>query len=85
MAKRSKGMEDSVRAMMHEMEAVAKDVRAAVRKRAKEVGLTQTLRKAAKRLRVDGAKAAAQVEKYAHELRVELEGKKKAAPRRKRS
>jgi hypothetical protein len=82
MNKRNKGLENSIRAMMHEVEAVAKDVRAAMRKRAKEVGLTQNLRKAAKQLREGAAKAAAQVEKYAHGLRMELEGKAAASSRK---
>lgn len=82
MSKRDKGLEDSIRTLMHEVEAVAKDVRASVRKRAKEAGLTPKLQKAAKQLREGAAKAAAQVEKYAHSLRTELEGKGKPAARR---
>ena len=86
MKKTNKSMEDSIRQMMHEVEAVAKDVRASVRQRAKEVGLTQNLHRAAKQLREGAAKAAAQVEKYAHTLRLELEGAGKPAARsRKRS
>lgn len=81
MNKRHKGLEDNIRAMMHEVEAIAKDVRATVRKRAKEAGLTQNLNKAAKQLREGAAKAALQVEKYAHALRTELEGKGKATAR----
>jgi hypothetical protein len=84
MAKRNKGLEDNIRTMMHEVEGVAKEVRASVRKRAKEAGLTKNLQKAAKQLREGAAKAAAQVEKYAHSLRTELEGKKKPARARKR-
>jgi hypothetical protein len=82
MNKRNKGLEDSIRTMMHEVEAIAKDVRATVRKRAKEAGLTQNLNRAAKRLREGAAKAALQVEKYAHTLRTELEGKGKATARK---
>lgn len=80
MTKRNTGLEDSIRTMMHEVEAIAKDVRASVRKRAKEAGLTQNLHKAAKQLREGAAKAAAQVEKYAHTLRTELEKKPAARP-----
>ena len=84
MNKRNKGLEDRIRLMMHEVEGVAKEVRASVRKRAKEAGLTKNLQKAAKQLREGAAKAAAQVEKYAHSLRTELEGKSKPAGARKR-
>ena len=82
MNKRHKGLEDNVRAMMHEVEAIAKEVRATVRKRAKETGLTRNLNQAAKRLRAGAAKAALQVEKYAHALRTELEAKGKTTARR---
>ena len=85
MSKGSKGLEDSIRMMMHEVEGIAKEVRAAVRQRAKETGLTKNLQNAAKQLREGAAKAAAQVEKYAHSLRTELEGKSKPASARKRS
>ena len=73
MGKRDPGLEEGIRSMMHELEAVAKSVRATVRRRAKEVGLTRKLDRAAKQLREGAAKAALQVEKYAHSVRVELE------------
>jgi hypothetical protein len=85
MNKGNKGLEDSIRKMMHEVEGLAKEVRASIRKRAKQAGLTKNLQKAAKQLRDGAAKAAAQVEKYAHSLRTELEGASKAATARKRS
>ena len=85
MTKRTHGVEDQLRSMIHEVEAVAKDLRAGIRKRAKEVGLTKKLQLAAKELREGAAKAAAQVERYAHTLRTELEGNAKPAARRKQA
>jgi hypothetical protein len=84
MKKANASIEDRIRGMMHEVEAAAKDLRACVRKRAKEVGLTKELRVTAKQLREGAARAAAMVERYAHTLRMELGGAIEAkAPARK--
>lgn len=65
---------DQIARIVAEVESVAKRLRADVRKRVKERPLLKTLQKAAERLRERAATAAGQVEKYVHEIRVELEG-----------
>jgi hypothetical protein len=54
-----------------DVEAVAKRLRTDIRKRAD--ALPKDLKAMAARLRKQAARAAAQVEEYAHEVRVELE------------
>ena len=63
---------DRLAAVIKEIEALAKRLRTDVRRAAREVGLTKNLEKLAKALRKQAAMAAGQVEKYAHELRMEL-------------
>jgi len=71
-----------VSALVADVEAVAKRLRAAIRKQTK--ALPKDLKVMAGRLRKQAAHAAGQVEKYMHELRVELEGaaKPKGAAKR---
>jgi hypothetical protein len=64
-------------AVIKEVEAIAKVLRADIRKRIAATHLPRTLARTAERLRKRAAYAAMQVEKYAHELRLELE---KAGP-----
>ena len=82
MATKKRG--DRVGAMMAEVEALAKRLRTDIRKRAEAVGLLKNLRAMADQLRKQAAKAAAQVEKYVHELRKELEAAGKSAKPAKR-
>ena len=82
MATKKRG--DRVGAMMAEVEALAKRLRTDIRKRAEAVGLLKNLRAMADQLRKQAAKAAAQVEKYVHELRKELEAAGKTAKPAKR-
>jgi len=67
-------------AVIREIEALAKRLRADVRRAARETGLTKNLERAAATLRKQAAEVAALVEKYAHELRMELA--KGSTPRR---
>jgi ElaB/YqjD/DUF883 family membrane-anchored ribosome-binding protein len=71
MAKKHK---DRVANMVAEVERAAKHLRADVRKRVKERPMLRALQKAADRLRERAAAAAGQMEKYVHQLRMELEG-----------
>jgi hypothetical protein len=75
-----------VEAVIKEVEAIAKVLRADIRKRIEATHLPKALARAAERLRKRAAFAAMQVEKYAHELRRELENttpkKAKARPRK---
>jgi hypothetical protein len=81
MAAKKRG-EDRISALVHEVEALAKRLRADVRKRARSVGVEKRLRMTADRLRKLAANIAGQVEKYAHEVRKELEASAKPAKRR---
>ena len=77
----SKKSSDQVRAVIADVEAVAKRLRSDVRKRAK--ALPKDLKVLAAKLRKQAAHAAAQVEAYAHEIRRELEnGSRKSAGKR---
>ncbi len=71
--------------LVAEVETLAKRLRMDVRKRAKEGGILKRLQKAADDLRKRAAVAAAQVEKYVHDIRKELEGAPKRAPKRNKS
>jgi hypothetical protein len=71
---------DRVGKMVADVESLAKRLRADLRGRAKAVGLPKRLYKMALELRKRAAGAAAQVEKYVHEIRLELEGG--SAPKR---
>ena len=67
----TKKRSDQIGKLITEVEAQAKRLRAGIRKRA--AALPKELKTMAARLRKAAAHAAAQVEKYAHEIRVELE------------
>jgi hypothetical protein len=77
---------DRLAEVIKELEALGRRLRADIRGVAKEVGLTKNLERAAATLRQKAAAVAAQVEKYAHEVRMELsqpdKPTKKAAPKR---
>jgi hypothetical protein len=72
----TKKRSDQVSALVADVEALAKRLRAGIRKQ--RTALPKDLKATAGRLRKRAAHAAAQVEKYVHEVRVELEGKTKA-------
>jgi hypothetical protein len=78
---------DRVGAMVADVEALAKRLRADIRKRAEAAGLLKNLRAMADQLRKRAAKAAAQVEKYVHQIRTELEaaGKSRKPAKRKKA
>ena len=63
---------DRLAEVIKDIEALAKRLRADLRRAARETGLTRNLEKAAIALRKQAAQVAAQVEKYVHELRLEL-------------
>jgi len=67
----AKKRQDQLGKLIAEVEAVAKRLRADIRKRA--TVLPKDLRTMAARLRKQAARAAAQVEAYVHEIRMELE------------
>ncbi len=81
MAEKKRG--DHIGALVAEVEALAKRLRADLRKRAREAGVDKQLRLTADRLRKLAVAVAAQVEKYAHEIRKELEVSAKPAKRSK--
>lgn len=62
---------DRLAAVLKEIDTLVKRLRAELRRAARE-GLTKNLERAAAALRKQAAAVAAQVEKYAHELRMEL-------------
>ena len=64
---------DRVNALIRDVEALAKRLRTDIRKRVQAAGLLKNLQSAADQLRKRAAAAAAQVEKYVHQLRTELE------------
>jgi hypothetical protein len=74
---------DHIGALICDVEALAKRLRAGITKRAKAAGMPKDLQTAAKQLRKQAATVAAQVEKYVHEIRRELEGAAKPARRAK--
>jgi hypothetical protein len=71
----TKKRSDEVGAIVADVEALAKRVRAGVRKQ--KTALPKDLKVMAGRLRKRAAHAAGQVEKYVHEIRLDLEGKTK--------
>jgi hypothetical protein len=81
MATKKRG-EDRIGALVREIEALAKRLRADIRKRAQKAGVEKRLRVTADRMRKLAANVAGQVEKYAHEIRKELEPSAKPAKRR---
>jgi hypothetical protein len=68
--------------VIDEVEAITKRLRSDVRKAAKESGIDRRMRTAARQLQKQAARAAAQVERYAHQVRVDLEGMRKRATKR---
>jgi hypothetical protein len=74
---------DEVRSLIEEVEGLAKGLRSSLRKQA--AALPKDLKALAGRLRKRAAHAAGQVEKYAHEIRIELENGKKKPGRMKRT
>jgi hypothetical protein len=66
--------------LIKDVEKAAKQLRADIRKRAQAA--PKSMEAAAARLRKGAADIAGQVEKYVHDLRVGLEGKKPAAAKR---
>jgi hypothetical protein len=81
MAAKKRG-QDRISALVHEVEALAKRLRADIRKRARSVGVEKRLRMTADRLRKLAANIAGQVERYAREVRKELEPGAKPVKRR---
>ena len=77
----AKARNDRIGELIKEVEALAKRLRADIRKRVKAGGLLKSLQAAAGQLRKTAATAAARVEKYVHELRKELESGAKPARR----
>jgi hypothetical protein len=80
---------DRIGELIGEVEALAKRLGREVRKRARAAGIPRDLQGMAARLRKRAASVAAQVEKYAHRLRLELEAGakagKRARPKKRRS
>jgi len=75
--------EDRIARLIGGVEAVAKRLRTDLRKRATAVGISKSLQGAAAQLRKRAAVVAGQVEKHAHDLRKELEGRPAAPAKRK--
>ena len=75
---------DRVGAMIADVEALAKRLRTDIRKRAEATGILKNLRVMAEQLRKRAAKAAAQVERYVHQIRKDLEAAGKSAKPAKR-
>ncbi len=69
---------DRLAEVIKELEELAKRLRADIRSAANQAGLTKNLERAANSLRQKAAAVAAQVEKYAHEVRMELSKPAKA-------
>jgi hypothetical protein len=63
---------DRLAEVIKEIEAMAKRLRTELRRAARDAGLTRNLEKAAAALRKQVALVAALVEKYVHQLRMEL-------------
>lgn len=68
-----KGRNDRIRQLVGEVENIAKRLRNDIRKRVEETGILKNLESAANQLRKQAAVVAAQVEKYAREMRQQLE------------
>ena len=73
------GPRERLAALIRDVEKAARQLRTDIRKRAQAA--PRSMEQAAARLRKGAADIAGQVEKYIHDLRVGLEGRK-AAPRR---
>jgi hypothetical protein len=81
----SKAQTNRVGKMVAEVETLAKRLRADLRKRVRAANLPRNLNKMAADLRRRAAGAAAQVEKYVHEIRIELESTPGRKPARSRA
>lgn len=80
--------QDRAKALLGEVEALAKRLQGDLKRRVQESRVARQLERAAGQLRKRAASGAAQVERYAHRLRVELEkgpARKTAAKRRKKA
>lgn len=67
---------DHLSNIVHEVETLAKKLRREIRDAARASGFEKRVKTAANQLRKRAAKAAEQVERYVHQLRVDLEGKR---------
>lgn len=76
------GPRERLAALIRDVEKAARQLRADIQKRARIA--PRSMEAAAMRLRKGAADIAGQVEKYVHDLRVGLEGRKPAAKRRPR-
>lgn len=74
---------DRIGALVRDLETVAKRLRTDIRKRAAATGILKQLESGAAQLRKRAAAVAAQIEKYVHELRMELERAPKPAKKAK--
>ncbi|MGH7786660.1 MAG: hypothetical protein ACRERC_07320 [Candidatus Binatia bacterium] len=74
------GPRERLASLIKDVEKAAKQLRADIRKRAQAA--PKSMEKAADALRKGAADIAGQVEKYVHDLRMNLEGKKPAKPRK---
>lgn len=72
--KTAKGAQGRIAALIREVEDAAKRLRTEIRKRAEAAKLPKDLEKMAAQLRKSAASLAGYVEKYAHDVRRELEG-----------
>lgn len=80
-AKTAKGPQSRITALIREVEDTAKRLRNEIRKRAEATKLPRELEKVAAQLRKRAANLAGYVEKYAHQVRCDLEGAAKASAR----
>ena len=79
---------DKLAGVIKEVEALAKRLRVDLRIAARDIGLTKRLERAAAAQRKRAAMVAGQVERYAHEARLELAkgaGAKRPGPKRRRA
>ena len=84
-AKKAMTPADRINRLIREVEGLAKRLQTDIRKRVQAGRLLKNLQAAADQLRKRAATAAAQVEKYVHQLRTELERGAKPAKRAKAS
>jgi len=83
MAVKKPAQSDRIGTLVRELETVAKRLRTDIRKRAAAAGILKQLESGASQLRKRAAAVAAQVEKYVHELRMDLERAPKPAKKTK--
>jgi hypothetical protein len=80
----AKNVRDRLSIVIDEVEAIAKQLRGDICKAATSTGLARSIGAAARRLQKQAAQIALQVERYAHELRLGLEGSSRKPARRRR-